>query len=106
MKYVRTNFGKIFDENAWKAEVEYIKRYYPTTDIDSLIHSKGDTIKELCDVFIILYDGNKVSTYDVFEDALLVYKREEYASALLGGIVTDKEITFAAKYEKGELELL
>ena len=53
MKYVRMMDGRLFDQEGWEQEVAYIKKYYPTTDIESLIYKQDDTIDRLIDLLVI-----------------------------------------------------
>lgn len=104
MKYIRTKYGTIEENNP---------------DIEREILAEADTIKELCDEFVIylpklagvpyvVYKESSNGTLfkeakDQYED----YKQDNQEVYCYGAIWTDKGLIYVAKLnDKGEWELL
>ena len=120
MKYIRTKDG------IYKY-VKKIRNYYYECDgfIDDekKVHcfivfkpkdilKKADTIKELCDIFVIKYFSHITKKYE-YEHLETLKQLENYCWEendeyyIYGAIWTDKGLIYVAKMnEKGELELL
>ena len=105
MKYIRTRERIYEDEEYWKRPPIEIM------DINKEIIDQADTIKELCDEYII-YDSAR-STYSICSKKDWEMKTEELKDHILktrtvyGAIWTNNGLIYAAKMkENKELELL
>lgn len=108
MKYIRTKDGKIFDLD----KIELCAEYYCIDDENQLyiewyavketfeIINQADTIEELCDLFVYVYEEGKP-----FVDAW--FAADKWAKYIYGAIWTDKGLQYVARMNSdGELELL
>lgn len=114
MTYIRTKYGKVFDQESWKHEVEYI---YPKADIASLIQKESDNIEKLFDKIVHFYqfDGEQMEWEFASEHDLGLpdWKRQyafhikEHHLEVRGAIFTEWGMKYVAKLnENGEWELL
>lgn len=96
MKYIRLKDGKIVDQ-------------YQTVRPQFVV-KRADTIKELCDEFVVAYENGARIVYGDLEWAKIKAKTSLKVggkSIIYGAIWTEKGLIFVAKMnEKGELELL
>ena len=107
-RYIRTKdteYGAIIDTEKYK-EITGEECYIPKDEIVK----QADTIKELCDEFVVAYEswGKIVYRYlDVAKRKAKESLEYGYKSIIYGAIWTDKGLIFVAKMnEEGELELL
>ena len=94
MKYVRTK------RRVWEYQAFLDSDYYTIFGEEEIIQ-QADTIEELCDEFVAIYDNKP--HFHILEFA------KQYAddNQVYGAIWTDKGLIYVAKMnEKGELELL
>ena len=111
MKYIRTKDDKILSftpikkyEND-KTTFEWFVANYCGGGINIL--KQADTIKELCDEFVVAYEDGARIVYSDLEWAKCKAKTSPIKSTIYGAIWTDKGLIYVAKMnEKGELELL
>ena len=103
-KYIRTKNG-IYDlyKSIWreftgrKIKTPYCEEY----EKQPKLCKSADTIEELCDRFVVIYENEKPVPYKNYLDALATQKE------VYGAIWTDKGLIYVAKMNnKGELELL
>lgn len=93
MKYIRTKDGRIyqvregFEGKEWENSDEYFYRHY---------HSRADTIKELCDEFVLL---NHKETGKPFLDKDLEFLKNasKLGYDIRGAIWTNKGLIYRAK---------
>lgn len=109
MRYIRTKNGKIveIEKNMVMEVIDGLPRLvYKTNtmicvlDSDDDILKQADTIKELCDEFVMISDGKHkldIGCHSYSDEKIQIY----------GAIWTDKGLIYVAKMnKKGELELL
>ena len=97
MKYIRTKDG-IYELDGFG--FRYPKDY-----------KKADTIEELCDEFVVIYNESKKFKKpftSFYSDIIGVLKEHDLSECkIYGAIWTDKGLIYVAKMnDKGELELL
>lgn len=103
MKYIRTKDGIYdLDKSIWyeftgrKVRMPYCEEYEKQPGLCKTV----DTIKELCDEFVMISDGKHkldIGCHSYGDKKIQIY----------GAIWTDKGLIYVAKMnEKGELELL
>ena len=109
MSYIRTKdtIYKVVEENDLVYRVIAKKdksKVYSKSKITTDIIGKSDTLEELCDEFVDIYNYGKPSI-SLLND---VYAFESYkARDVYGAIWTDKGLIYVAKFNnKGVLELL
>ena len=104
MRYIRTKNG-IYDlyKSIWreftgrKIKTPYCEEY----EKQPKLCKSADTIKELCDRFVVIYENEEPVPYKNYLDALATQKE------VYGAIWTDKGLIYVAKMnEKGGLEWL
>lgn len=109
MRYIRTKNGKIveIEKNMVMEVIDGLPRlvYKINTmicvlDSDDDILKQANTIKELCDEFVMISDGKHkldIGCHSYSDEKIQIY----------GAIWTDKGLIYVAKMnKKGELELL
>lgn len=112
MKYIRTLYGIYALKKKLKHDIDVYRffegkvigsqRYYDVT-----IVAEADTIAELCDEFVIVYETNDFAIYSELEWAIDKAARSSWKSQIYSAIWTDKGLIYVAKMnDKGELELL
>ena len=119
MKYIRTKDGKIFNSLALRAEEIVYKdeqgkwrREFRTVDPLKKVLETADTIKELCDEFVVCLFGNpQTITKNLLEIQHFIANQKLIGNdkniVVYGAIWTDKGLIYVAKMNsKGELELL
>ena len=71
------------------------------------VNAIADTIPELCDRFVIVFEDGNYLIYDEFEWALDKAARMKDVKAIYGAIFTSAGLIYVAKMnDKGELELI
>lgn len=114
MKYIRTKDGRIIElpkqptlmkyENVIIDLNEVRKGKVGHEIINALIDKQADTIEELCDEFVSVYEKYH-DHWDNFKECLQLCW--DGGAEIYGAIWTDKGLIFVAKVnDKGELELL
>ena len=102
MKYIRTNEG-VYEIERYYGPRDYywVKQDCEQPIVSEEIISQADTIEELCDEFIAIYNG-KPHFHHL--DRAIQYADD---NQVYGAIWTAKGLIYVAKMnEKGELELL
>lgn len=111
--YIRTKDGiykvrKPFIEEYLYKDAYYVYRHEAIKKKD--IVSKADTIKELCDEFVVAYEDGARIVYGDLEWAKTKAKTSlelGNKSIIYGAIWTDKGLIYVAKMnDEGELELI
>jgi len=96
MKYIRTSENKI----------EQISDEFALFCKDHANNRQADTIKDLCDRFVIYCKPNYYEVHEDFEE-VRDWLYAENITAIFGAIFTDKGLIYVAKMnDKGELKLL
>lgn len=109
MKYIRTKDGVYNTSELIKCEDKRIPDGWFTKTGAPLIAIKvADTIEELCDEFVIVYENNGYVVLSNLAQVRLYRGKHGFSnSQVYGAIWTDKGLQYAAKMnEKGELELI
>ena len=119
MKYIRTKDGRICDLDKsisnikiWCSEHCY-SAYLTRKEIErfknmAMLCKQADTIKELCDVFVIKRgNGTYCNILMINLDQAKYWSKDDNNAIIYGAIWTDKGLIYVAKMnENGELELL
>ena len=118
MRYIRTKDGEIFDtevNGAWEKNDGTIG--IPTINgivviPKEFIIKQADTIEELCDKFVIVYQlkdrvgHTDIGTFPYAKEFLNVAKAERLKRELFGGVWTKKGFTYVARLnDNNELDL-
>lgn len=122
MKYIRTKDGRIIDTSNFVVKREIYEngelkfyQFWTTRFADrqvielfaNEVIKQDDTIKELCDEFVVAYEDGARIVYSDLEWAKCKAEASPTKSIIYGAIWTDKGLIYVAKMnEKGELELL
>ena len=122
MKYIRTKDGFIYkvvkeDKDSFELEGIFEKVmgchcYMPKSRLGAqLDYKQSDTIEELCDEFVVIYNESKKFTKpftSFYSDIIGVLKEHDLSECkIYGAIWTDKGLIYVAKMnDKGVLELL
>ena len=119
MKYIRTG-SEIYDTDDLYVCEELADKPYATKNgywciYKESIIKEADTIEELCDEFVILFNGTKSNDQSVlknYQNVKTYFRRNKryrlnHIKEIYGAIWTDKGLIYVAKMnDKGELELL
>ena len=111
MKYIRTKHTifEVVDENE-KVYLVCAKSdptsIYSKSKCQTDIIKEGETIEELCDLFVVYEDLHRWEIKVSFAQMKKEYPYDEHYN-MFGAIWTDKGLIYVAKMnEKGELELI
>ena len=116
MKYIRTKDGKLYlnlgeTQNGVIIEYNYLGDGLDLAVNYDAIEKQADTIEELCDEFVIIYNKSQIfkkpftSAHDNLKD--LLEEHELSKCKVYGAIWTDKGLIYVVKMnDKGDLELL
>lgn len=102
MRYIRTEFGKIFDLDTMEFDWALPRENF----VKANAIKQADTIEELCDE-AVFFDKDNKPHYQSQEGAIWYLGASMYTETLRFGIFTDKGLIYVAKMnDKEELELL
>lgn len=112
MKYIRTKddillFGGTHDKGKVIVGKKDINNFGFCFDKKDIVN-RADTIKELCDRFVVyVEDLDTYLIFDYYDEACSYVDALEYECKLFGVIEIDKGLIYVAKMnDKGELELI
>lgn len=95
---IKDEYGNYCDPKNYETDMEVPKEY---------IIKEADTIEELCDEFVVVFEDKNHIVYSQFKWAMDKAMWSGMPFIIYGAVWTDKGLIYGAKMnEKGDLELL